>query len=50
MHLGIMAEETCLQTAGCAAYKWQDLVLGSLRNMRSRRGMLRENTKRDTWR
>ena len=45
-----MAEETCLLTAGCAAYRRQDLVSGSLGNVKSRRGMPRENTERDTQR
>ena len=30
MHLGIMAEETCLLSAGCAVYRWHELDMGSL--------------------
>ena len=31
MNLEIMAEETCLLSAGCAVYRWHDLVTGSLK-------------------
>lgn len=31
MNFGIMAEETCLLSAGCAVYRWHGLVTGSLK-------------------
>ena len=30
LYLGIMAEETCLLSAGCAVYRWHELDMGSL--------------------